>query len=75
MFWNSIYLLTWNVVTVEPPSSDQLQSLLDLSADFIAVGLQEVKSQPQNIISDSLYEDPWTNSLRQECCYLILIRV
>lgn len=60
----SIYLLTWNVVTVEPPSSDQLQSLLDLSADFIAVGLQEVKSQPQNIISDSLYEDPWTNSLR-----------
>ncbi|EFX69002.1 hypothetical protein DAPPUDRAFT_259166 [Daphnia pulex] len=37
----SIYLLTWNVVTVEPPPSDQLQSLLDSNADFIAIGLQE----------------------------------
>lgn len=61
-----MYLLTWNVVTVKPPSSDQLENLLDLSVDFIAVGLQEVKSQPQNLISDTLYEDPWTNSLRHE---------
>ncbi|XP_046456550.1 phosphatidylinositol 4,5-bisphosphate 5-phosphatase A-like [Daphnia pulex] len=60
----SIYLLTWNVVTVEPPPSDQLQSLLDSNADFIAIGLQEVKSQPQNLIADNLYEDSWTNSFR-----------
>jgi hypothetical protein len=45
----SIYLITWNVVTVEPPPSEQLQSLLDLYTDFIAIGLQEVKSQPQNL--------------------------
>nr|CAH0106707.1 unnamed protein product [Daphnia galeata] len=45
----SIYLITWNVVTVEPPPSEQLQSLLDLYTDFIAIALQEVKSQPQNL--------------------------
>jgi exonuclease III len=72
---SSIYLLTWNVVTVEPPPSDQLQSLLDSNADFIAIGLQEVKSQPQNLIADNLYEDSWTNSFRYElfmicCCQL-----
>ena len=60
----SIYLLTWNVVTVEPPPLDQLQNLLEMNADFIAIGLQEVKSQPQNLITDALYEDSWTNSLR-----------
>lgn len=60
----SIYLLTWNVVTVEPPPIDQLQTLLDNKADFIAIGLQEVKSQPQNIVADALYEDSWTNSIR-----------
>ncbi len=43
---------------------DQLQNLLEMKADFIAVGLQEVKSQPQNLITDALYEDSWTNSLR-----------
>lgn len=68
----SIYLLTWNVVTVEPPPSEQLQSLLDLNADFIAIGLQEVKSQPQNLIADNLYEDSWTNSFRYE---LLIIHV
>ena len=52
------------MVTVEPPPRDQLQSLLDLNADFIAIGLQEVKSQPQNLIADNLYEDSWTNSFR-----------
>ena len=63
-FLNSIYLLTWNVVTMEPPSIEQLKLLLANQTDFIAVGLQEVKSQPQNIINDAIYEDSWTNAIR-----------
>lgn len=27
--------------------------------------LQEVKSQPQNVIMDALFEEPWTNALRE----------
>ena len=60
----SFYLLTWNVVTMQPPSADQLLMLCKTSADFIAFGLQEVKSQPQNVLSDALLEDSWTNAFR-----------
>lgn len=60
----SIYLLTWNVVTMEAPSIEQLKLLLAKQTDFIAIGLQEVKAQPQNLINDAIYEDSWTNSMR-----------
>ena len=69
----SIYLLTWNVVTVEPPPLDQLKNLFDQKVDLIAIGLQEVKSQPQNIINDALYEDSWTNAIRQNILVLLNI--
>ena len=49
---------------MEPPSIEQLKLLLANQTDFIAVGLQEVKSQPQNIINDAIYEDSWTNAIR-----------
>lgn len=61
----SFYMLTWNVVALQPPPLKDLYKLLQLNADFIAIGLQEVKSQPQDIIIDALYEDSWTNSWRQ----------
>lgn len=57
-------MLTWNVVALQPPPLKDLYKLLQLNADFIAIGLQEVKSQPQDIIIDALYEDSWTNSWR-----------
>lgn len=61
----SIYLLTWNVVTLEPPPVEQLTALFERNnADIIAVGLQEVKSQPFNYVADTIYEDSWTSSLR-----------
>lgn len=43
---------------------DQLQNLFNHKVDIIAIGLQEVKSQPQNVINDALYEDSWTNAIR-----------
>ena len=49
---------------MEPPTVEQLKLLLAKQTDFIAIGLQEVKSQPQNIINDAIYEDSWTNSMR-----------
>lgn len=30
--------------------------------------LQEVKSQPQNILLDAIFDDPWTNAYRLELC-------
>lgn len=70
---DSIYLLTWNVVTSDPPSTEQLEKLFDSNnADFIAIGLQEVKAQPQNVFTDTIYENPWTSSLR---CVLIISRI
>ena len=64
IFQHSIHLLTWNVVTSDPPSSDKLKGLLEQNADFIGIGLQEVKAQPVNMVNDAIYEDPWTSSLR-----------
>lgn len=49
---------------MEPPKIDKLKTLIEAKADIIAIGLQEVKSQPQSLVSDSLYEDSWTNSFR-----------
>lgn len=31
--------------------------------------LQEVKSQPQNILMDAIFDDPWTNAYRSELIY------
>ena len=49
---------------MEAPSIEQLKLLLAKQTDFIAIGLQEVKAQPQNLINDAIYEDSWTNSMR-----------
>ena len=51
-------------MTLEPPSIKELKQLFDKNADIVAVGLQEVKSQPVNYAADSIYEDSWTSSLR-----------
>ncbi|XKL59403.1 hypothetical protein PGB90_000419 [Kerria lacca] len=62
-----IYIITWNVATGFP--DDNFDDLLDVNRlgkkdalpDFYVIGLQEVKSQPQNLVMDTLFNDPWTN--------------
>ncbi|KOB69023.1 putative skeletal muscle/kidney enriched inositol 5-phosphatase [Operophtera brumata] len=36
--------------------------------DFYVIGLQEVKSQPQNILMDSLFTDAWTSTFNNILC-------
>lgn len=33
---------------------------------WVVFSLQEVKSQPQNILMDAIFDDPWTNAYRLE---------
>ncbi|XP_053609374.1 phosphatidylinositol 4,5-bisphosphate 5-phosphatase A-like isoform X1 [Plodia interpunctella] len=69
------YFVTWNVATKNP--GQDLNSLLDFPSqfnknkplpDFYVIGLQEVKSQPQNIVMDSLFTDPWTSTFNKILC-------
>ena len=61
-----IQVITWNV-GAQFPSGDDLGGLLsdDARPDLLLLGLQEVKSQPQNLASDLWAgEDQWTAGLR-----------
>ncbi|CAH2048510.1 unnamed protein product, partial [Iphiclides podalirius] len=69
------YFVTWNVATKSP--GQDLNSLLDFPSqfnknkplpDFYVIGLQEVKSQPQNMVMDSLFTDPWTSTFNKILC-------
>jgi len=74
----SIQLVTWNVATKFPATDTNLSSLLNNSRpDILLLGLQEVKSQPQNLLADNLLagEDPWTASLRHKLAPLGYIKV
>ncbi|XP_066261880.1 phosphatidylinositol 4,5-bisphosphate 5-phosphatase A-like isoform X1 [Euwallacea similis] len=64
-----LYLATYNVGTNNP--EQKLQDLLSITSqkneklpDFYVIGLQEVKSQPQNMLLDTLFDDSWTIALR-----------
>ncbi|XP_020281768.1 inositol polyphosphate 5-phosphatase K-like [Pseudomyrmex gracilis] len=68
-----LYFITYNVATKFPDPRQSLQQLLGITPyweptswpDIYFVGLQEVKSQPQNIVLDYiLFEDPWTKAFR-----------
>ena len=74
----SLHLITWNVATRFPEAGLNLRSLLQNSSpDLVLFGLQEVKSQPQNILADALLEgeDPWTSSLRSSLAPLGYLKV
>ncbi|CAH2096379.1 unnamed protein product [Euphydryas editha] len=69
------YFVTWNVATRSP--GQDLNSLLDFPSqfnknkplpDFYVIGLQEVKSQPQNMLMDSLFTDQWTSMFNNILC-------
>jgi len=67
----SVQLITWNVGTKFPSPHTQFSSFFhDLEElgypDVLLIGLQEVKSQPQNVVLDNFIsgEDPWTSAFR-----------
>lgn len=69
------YFVTWNVATKSP--GQDLNALLDFPSqfnknkplpDFYVIGLQEVKSQPQNMLMDSLFSDAWTSTFNKILC-------
>ena len=73
----SLQLITWNVA-IQFPDSLNLSCLLDgVSPDLVLFGLQEVKSQPQNLLADNLLagEDPWTSRLRSDLTRLGYVKV
>ncbi|XP_076473259.1 inositol polyphosphate 5-phosphatase K isoform X2 [Bombus vancouverensis nearcticus] len=71
-----IYFVTWNVATKYP--EEDLHELLDVNQinesktlpDLYIVGLQEVKAQPQNMVMDIFFDDPWTKSFSKKIHYL-----
>ncbi|XP_026761680.2 inositol polyphosphate 5-phosphatase K-like isoform X2 [Galleria mellonella] len=69
------YFVTWNVATRNP--GQDLNALLDFPSqfnkskplpDFYIIGLQEVKSQPQNMVMDALFSDPWSSTFNRILC-------
>ncbi|CAH1958312.1 unnamed protein product [Acanthoscelides obtectus] len=65
-----IYVATYNVGTSNP--DHDLKCMLswtghkhEKSPDFYVLAFQEVKAQPQNMLMDTLFEDPWTYSCKQ----------
>lgn len=64
-----LYFLTYNVATKNP--EEDLHDLLKIKdsvehkpPDFYVIGLQEVKSQPQDLFYDVFFDDPWTKVFR-----------
>ncbi|XP_034556476.1 inositol polyphosphate 5-phosphatase K-like isoform X2 [Notolabrus celidotus] len=57
-----LHMVTWNVATADPP--DDVTLLLHLnspkSPDLYVIGLQEVYSGPMRFVSDSIFDDPWS---------------
>ncbi|XP_070826847.1 inositol polyphosphate 5-phosphatase K-like isoform X2 [Chaetodon trifascialis] len=57
-----LHMVTWNVATADPP--DDVTSLLHLnspkSSDLYVIGLQEVYSGPLRFVSDTVFDDPWS---------------
>jgi len=74
----SVHLVTWNVAAQFPGATTNLSSLLqEERPDLLFFGLQEVKSQPQNIITDTILagEDPWSASFRSDLAPLGYVKV
>ncbi|XP_018567291.1 phosphatidylinositol 4,5-bisphosphate 5-phosphatase A-like isoform X2 [Anoplophora glabripennis] len=65
-----IYIATYNVGTSGPDQDlRDLLSLVDIKneklPDFFILGFQEVKAQPQNMLLDSIFDDPWTYACKE----------
>jgi len=65
----TFYVITYNIATKSP--SQPLDDLLQWKdrteqqlPDFCLFGFQELKAQPQNLLLDSIFDDPWTAAIR-----------
>ncbi|XP_033207234.1 inositol polyphosphate 5-phosphatase K-like isoform X1 [Belonocnema kinseyi] len=75
-----LYFVTWNVATKYP--EQELHQLLGINhsvehkpPDFYIIGLQEVKSQPQNMLLDFFSDDPWSKSFRDILKYHDYVKI
>ncbi|XP_060902157.1 inositol polyphosphate 5-phosphatase K-like isoform X1 [Labrus mixtus] len=72
-----LHMVTWNVATADPP--DDLTSLLHLnspkSPDLYVIGLQEVYSGPMRFMSDTLFDDPWSQLFMSTLAPLNYVKV
>jgi hypothetical protein len=72
-----IYTLTYNVAARFPTPEDDLRPIFGLDSssskqstyvkipDLYVIALQEVKAQPQNMVWDTLFDDPWTAKVKE----------
>lgn len=79
--------MTYNVGAKFPASDEDFKQLLGLESgnrssseyinvpDLYVVGLQEVKAQPQNIVWDTLFDDPWTAKVKDMLAPLGLVKI
>lgn len=65
-----LYFITYNVGTNNP--DEDLKDMFSLNEqkndklpDLYVLGFQEVKAQPQNMLLDTLFEDPWTYAAKE----------
>ncbi|XP_020492506.2 inositol polyphosphate 5-phosphatase K isoform X3 [Labrus bergylta] len=72
-----LHMVTWNVATADPP--DDLTSLLHLnspkSPDLYVIGLQEVYSGPVRLMTDALFDDPWSQLFMSTLAPLNYVKV
>ncbi|XP_076034177.1 phosphatidylinositol 4,5-bisphosphate 5-phosphatase A-like [Oratosquilla oratoria] len=76
--------ITWNVKTGWPeqdlslllglPKNNSPQEKSSLP-DIYMICLQEVKSMPQNMVMDAIFEEPWTSALREALVPFDFIRL
>lgn len=83
----SVYVLTYNVGTKFPASDEDFKQLLGLESgnrssseyinvpDLYVIGMQEVKAQPQNMVWDTLFDDPWTAKVKDMLAPLGLVKI
>jgi len=80
------YVVTWNVATKFPQPKTDLKALLGLKAenhqskyfkvpDLYIIGFQEVKAQPQNILWDAIFEDPWIVKVKETLAPFGLVQI
>ncbi|XP_010640465.1 inositol polyphosphate 5-phosphatase K isoform X2 [Fukomys damarensis] len=74
----SIHVVTWNVASEAPPLdlSDLLQlNDPNLNLDIYIIGLQEVNSGIISLLSNTAFEDPWSNFFMDVLSPLSFIKI
>lgn len=79
-----MHIVTWNVATKFPKDSEPLHQMLGLVPnsssyvkvpDLYVIGLQEVNSQPQNMLWNAVFDDPWTQRIKEVLAEVGLVKV